>query len=45
VPAPHLWKSARDQAHFVLAPYAAAAGGTEAAAAKALLKQLDELGQ
>jgi hypothetical protein len=28
-----------------LAPYAAAAGGAEAAAAKALLKQLDELGK
>ena len=45
VPSPHLWKSARDQAHFVLVPYAAAAGGSEATAAKALLKQLDELGK
>jgi hypothetical protein len=43
VPSPHLWKSARDQAHFVLLPYAAAAGGAEAAAAKAVLKQLDDL--
>jgi CHAT domain-containing protein len=45
VPSPHLWKSARDQAHFVLVPYAAAAGGSEGTAAKALLKQLDELGK
>jgi hypothetical protein len=43
VPSPHLWKSPRDQARFVLVPYAAAAGGAEAAAAKALLKQLDGL--
>jgi len=43
VPSPHLWKSARDQAHFVLLPYAAAAGGAEATAAKAVLKQLDDL--
>jgi CHAT domain-containing protein/surfactin synthase thioesterase subunit len=45
VPSPHLWKSARDQARFVLLPYAAAAGGAEAAAAKAVLKQLDALAQ
>jgi tetratricopeptide (TPR) repeat protein len=43
VPSPHLWKSPRDQARFVLVPYAAAAGGAEAAAAKTLLKQLDGL--
>lgn len=51
VPSPHLWKSAHDQARFVLEPYAqqAAAGATdkrdaaEHAAAVALLKQLKAL--
>ncbi|MGL6110481.1 MAG: tetratricopeptide repeat-containing protein, partial [Rubrivivax sp.] len=42
-PAPHMWKSVRDQALFVLQPYAKAAGGTEAAAAAAVLKQLQAL--
>jgi hypothetical protein len=43
VPAPHLWRSVRDQWQFVLEPYAQAAGGAEAAAAKAVLKQLGAL--
>jgi len=47
VPAPHLWRSVRDQALFVLEPYAAkaakAAGGAEDKAARALLKQLEAL--
>jgi len=43
VPAPHLWRSVRDQALFVLEPYAKAAGGAEDKAARALLKQLDTL--
>jgi hypothetical protein len=43
VPAPHLWRSVRDQALFVLEPYAKAAGGAEDKAARALLKQLEAL--
>jgi hypothetical protein len=43
VPAPHLWRSVRDQALFVLEPYAQAAGGAEDKAARALLKQLEAL--
>jgi len=43
VPAPHLWRSVRDQALFVLEPYATAAGGAEDKAARALLKQLEAL--
>jgi len=43
VPAPHLWQSVRDQWRFVLEPYAAAAGGAEGAAAKVVLKQLQDL--
>ena len=43
VPAPHLWRSVRDQWLFVLEPYAKAAGGSEAQAASAVLKQLQTL--
>lgn len=43
VPAPHLWQSVRDQAQFVLAPYAKAAAGAERQAAQALLAQLQAL--
>jgi len=43
VPAPHLWRSVRDQALFVLEPYAKAVGGAEEKAAHALLKQLGAL--
>jgi CHAT domain-containing protein len=43
VPAPHLWRSVRDQAFFALEPYAKAAGASEERAARALLKQLEGL--
>ena len=45
VPAPHMWRSVRDQAHFVLDAYLERKepGPGEQRAAKAILKQLDEL--
>ena len=45
VPAPHMWRSVRDQSHFVLDAYLQSQGvsATEAKAAQAVLKQLDRL--
>lgn len=45
VPAPHMWRSVRDQTHFLLDAYLQSSGksAAEAKAAQAILKQLDRL--
>jgi len=45
VPAPHLWRSVRDQAHFILDAYvqAESVAAAESKAARAILNQLDRL--